>query len=244
MKRGTPHHPKTLALAAALGVDRCVAVGLLEGLFHWAGTYARRGDVGKHADSSIASGIGTTLDAELVISALIASGWLDRCECHRLRVHDWPEHADQAVERSSEVKKAGFLACYASVQRPASVPLESDSKNAPASGTGHRADGTGQTADGNGNGGLAHRETMLDKQRQDYAHEVWAAFLAKTGQPETRPMGPLDWTPLKNWLDAGVPLRAVLTAIRETKGKGGTLGYYGPSVKAEWDRVRRGRVTA
>lgn len=89
-----------------------------------------------------------------------------------------------------------------------------------------------------------HVTAMLEHQRSEYAHQVWDAFLAKTGFPATRSMGPLDWTPLKNWMDADVPLRIVLTAIRETKGKGGTLGYYTNSVKAEWDRVRRGRVSA
>jgi hypothetical protein len=155
VKRGTPHHPKTLALAAILGVDRCTAVGILEGLFHWAGGYARRGDVGKHSDAAIASGVGSSVEGGRLVAALVECGWLDTCGCHRLRVHDWPEHADQAVHKTAEVKRAGFLPCYGAhsgkppegVRKKADDPLEVHTLQ-PAQGRRQTADGTWNRADG------------------------------------------------------------------------------------------------
>jgi len=109
VKRGTPQHPKTLALASFLEISRCHAIGVLEGLWHFAAAYARRGDVGRHSDGAIAAGIWWDGDAEQLVHALIAAHWLDECECHRLRVHDWPEHADQAVSRTKDVRSDGWL---------------------------------------------------------------------------------------------------------------------------------------
>lgn len=229
MKRGTPNHPKTVALAAALGVDRCVAVGLLEGLWHFAGAYARRGDVGRHSDSHIAAGLGTSIDPEVLVKALLDSGWLDACKCHRLRIHDWPEHADVAVQKTNEVKTRGFLGCYASdistdasgtspAREPAGVNLP------PAQGTGQTADGTGNGADG------GHAAVMLEKQRKDYAEAVRAEFYRLAGLPETRLLSPAEFDMLKYWMDEKVPLRVVLRGMADTRGKGRTLNYYGPSV--------------
>lgn len=112
MKRGTPQHPKTLDLAAKLGIERWAAVGILESLWHFAANYAKAGDIGRHSDAAIAAGIGWLGDSQQLASALLATGWLDACKCHRLRVHDWPDHADQTVGRSEEVKRRGFLKCY------------------------------------------------------------------------------------------------------------------------------------
>ncbi len=116
MKRGTPSHPKTLELAAALDLPQWGAVGILESLWHFAAQYARRGDVGRRSDAAIAKGMDWREDPERLITALVKTGFLDPCHCHRLRVHDWPEHADQTVRRSEEVKRRGFLECYQAVE--------------------------------------------------------------------------------------------------------------------------------
>ena len=112
MKRGTPDHPKTHALAALLGLEKWGAVGVLEALFHFAAQYAKRGDLGRHPNAAIARGIGWSGDADALVAGLVTAGWLDRCRCHRLRVHDWTDHADQTVKRTDEVAKHGFLDCY------------------------------------------------------------------------------------------------------------------------------------
>lgn len=112
MKRGTPNHPKTHHLAAALDIGLWGAVGVLESIWHFAQSYAQAGDVGRHSNEAIARGIGWSGDANALISGLVISGWLDRCHCHRLRIHDWPEHADQTVERFLSNNSQHFLGCY------------------------------------------------------------------------------------------------------------------------------------
>jgi hypothetical protein len=114
LKRGGPTHPKTTKLARRLDLTRYEAVGLLECLFHWAGAYARRGDIGRHEPGDIAEGIGWEGDPQLLLTALTESGWLDKCECHGLRIHGWKKHADQAVRKTREVLNGGFLECYES----------------------------------------------------------------------------------------------------------------------------------
>ena len=47
-----------------------------------------------------------------LLRAFVRAGWVDRCKCHKFRVHDWPHHVDQGVERSKDVKASGFLDCY------------------------------------------------------------------------------------------------------------------------------------
>lgn len=112
MKRGGPAHPKTLALAAILGIERWGAVGIVESLAHFAMAYSRRGDIGRHRDAAIAEGIGWRGEPARLIEALVESGFLDTCPCHRLRIHDWPHNADQATAKTKEVLTGGFLECY------------------------------------------------------------------------------------------------------------------------------------
>lgn len=85
----------------------------------------------------------------------------------------------------------------------------------------------------NGNGPLT------DEQRQEYAEAVWKAFLAKSGLPETRVSSPGDFVTLKGWMDAGIPLRIVLRAFKDTKGKGRCLAYFAPSVRDAFDYYRK-----
>lgn len=113
MKRGTPDHPKTQLLGFGLSLQKWGAVGVLECLWHFAALYALQGDVGRFTDEQIAGALGwPPADAPRLIRCLTDAGWLDRCRCHRLRIHDWPDHADQTVERVLTNRNEGFLACY------------------------------------------------------------------------------------------------------------------------------------
>lgn len=123
MKRGTPDHPKTHDLAEALAVDIWGAVGVLESLFHFTAQYAKRGDIGRHSNVAIARGLGWKGKPDGLVSALVSSGWVDECRCHRLLLHDWPAHCDQTVQRSEVIRTEGFVECY---ENP-SVKLESTS---------------------------------------------------------------------------------------------------------------------
>ena len=97
MKRGTPDHPKVLDLQQRLGIGRALAVGLLELLWHWTARYAPAGDVGRWSDGALAAGCGWDGDPAALVSALVAARFLDEHATARLVVHDWREHADDAV---------------------------------------------------------------------------------------------------------------------------------------------------
>jgi hypothetical protein len=109
MKRGAPDHPKMKKLARALNINRGWAVGLLESLWHWTSKFAPQGDIGKHEDVDIAEGCFWDREPSELINALIETGWIERCDKHRLLVHDWHDHADEAVTKRLARSKLPFL---------------------------------------------------------------------------------------------------------------------------------------
>jgi len=109
MKRGTPEHPKVSRLAKVLAVRRYVAVGLLEMLWHLTARYTPAGDVGKWSDEEIATALDWDGTPALLTQALVASGLLERHPDHRLIVHDWAEHADDAVKLLLKRRGCGFV---------------------------------------------------------------------------------------------------------------------------------------
>lgn len=97
MKRGCPEHPKTLDLAARLNRPRRDTVGLLELLFHFTAQYAPEGNIGRYSNKRIAAALDWTADPDRLLSALIASGWVDQDPVHRLITHDWKDHCDRTT---------------------------------------------------------------------------------------------------------------------------------------------------
>ena len=122
MKRGTPRHPKVLDLASRLKIPAYSAVGILEMLWHFTAEFCHAGDVGRFSDDAIEKALCWDGASSILVSCLVDAGWLERCECHRLRVHDWPDHADQTVCRILAKRKCSFAACYAKT----SMELASD----------------------------------------------------------------------------------------------------------------------
>ncbi len=100
MKRGTIEHPKTEALAGRLQIPLAQAVGHLEALFHYSAKYAPRGDIGRWTDEIIARRCLWEGDPVRFIQALVSAGYLDLHARCRLLVHDWSEHADDAVRKN------------------------------------------------------------------------------------------------------------------------------------------------
>ena len=103
MKRGTLEHPKTVRLSRILDIERWGAIGLLEGLWHFAARYAIQGDIGRWSNQEIADGIGWhgkhgTPDA--LIAALVEARFLDESPEHRLLIHDWADHCDESVRKT------------------------------------------------------------------------------------------------------------------------------------------------
>jgi hypothetical protein len=74
-------------------------MGLLESLWHYTAKFAPRGNFGCKSDDSLARWIGWTLGPEILMDALLQSGWIDKSDGDRYLIHDWPEHADDAVHR-------------------------------------------------------------------------------------------------------------------------------------------------
>jgi hypothetical protein len=97
MKRESIGHTKMKRLCRRLDLALWQSVGLLESIWHLTARQTPRGDIGKLSDEDIALGIDYRGDESRLIDALIGSGWLDRDPGGRLVVHDWADHADDAV---------------------------------------------------------------------------------------------------------------------------------------------------
>lgn len=93
-----------------------IAVGLLERMWHVAIDSAPRGDIGKIDDETLAELIGWMGDASELIELLVDTGWLDRCENHRLIVHDWPDHAPGFIKKN--IARRGGFAVKSSSREP------------------------------------------------------------------------------------------------------------------------------
>jgi hypothetical protein len=97
MKREAVNHTKMKRLCRRLDAPLYHAVGLVEILLKLTEREAPAGDVGKLPDEDIALALDFRGDERILIEALVLSGWLDRDPVHRLIVHDWSEHAEDAV---------------------------------------------------------------------------------------------------------------------------------------------------
>lgn len=125
-KHGALEHPKTKRLARALGTIPGVALGLLETIWHWVSDYRKDGalsaiDIEDALDSG---GWLTMFKASDVIAAMTDADreciWLDTIEGGRYFIHDWHEHADDAVNRSL----ARAISTFANGVRPNFSRLE------------------------------------------------------------------------------------------------------------------------
>jgi hypothetical protein len=108
MKRGGPQHPKLRALARELEIDLSHAVGLAECLWHFAMSYALRGDVGRFSNADLSDAVGWTGVADRLIGALVVVRLIDQSEEHRLVLHGWSEHCDEAVHMALSRRRERF----------------------------------------------------------------------------------------------------------------------------------------
>ncbi len=96
--RAVPDHPKFARLKKLLKLPKYAVLGCLEGLWHFTGRYTPHGDLGKYSNEEIESWLDWDGDDGALIAALVAAGWLDVNPEHRLVVHDWHIHADDATK--------------------------------------------------------------------------------------------------------------------------------------------------
>lgn len=97
MKREAVNHSKMKRLCRRMNIPLWQAIGLLESIWHLTAKEKPRGDLGRLSDEDIALAIDYRGEEAVVIEALVYAGWLDRDPIHRLVVHDWFDHADDAV---------------------------------------------------------------------------------------------------------------------------------------------------
>lgn len=120
MKHQTPDLLKFKKLQRRLGVSRLVAIGLLESLWIFTQTNAPRGDIGRFSDEEIAAAIEWSGDHGALVEALAETGWLDKCQDHRLVIHDWHLNAPRYVHGIVS-KQGGFVVASRPLQSPTTV---------------------------------------------------------------------------------------------------------------------------
>jgi hypothetical protein len=103
--RAVTEHPKFARLKQLLGLSKCPTLGYLEGLWHFAGKYTPHGDLGKYGDAEIEAWLEWDGPAGKLMESFRTAGWIDTSDKHRLVIHDWHLHADNATKLS--VKRSG-----------------------------------------------------------------------------------------------------------------------------------------
>lgn len=220
---------------------------MLESLWHFAAGYAKRGDVGRFTDEEIASHLEWRGDAAQMVAALVEARWLDRCPCHRLRVHHWKDHADQTVSRSEDVKKRGFLECYDREDLPmlvtTSVSVTPDSQSVPlplpvpepmpdpepVPCAGAPDERRSESVPSTG---------LTPEEEQEYALEVEKAVAQRRGNDFPVPSN-ADYVELRRWMTEGIPLRIALRGIQDCSKAPPTIRYAGPAVREAYSMWRR-----
>ena len=96
-------------LQRKLSCSRIVAVGTLELLWIAVQKNAPQGDIGRFTDEEIAIECDWEGDPELLVDSLVECNWLDRCDTHRLIVHDWKDHAPGWVKRQLARHKKSLI---------------------------------------------------------------------------------------------------------------------------------------
>lgn len=108
-KRGALTHRKTRRLARALGgIPLPYALGIMEALWHATQVHAPDGAIGRLSDASIAEEMWWDEEPARLVQALVDAELLDEHADHRLIVHGWAEHADDATHRALARKREFF----------------------------------------------------------------------------------------------------------------------------------------
>ena len=99
MKREAFNHGKMKQLCRRLDIPLWQAVGLLESIWNLTAKECPRGDIGRLSDEYICLAMDYRGDETVLMEGLIHARWIDRQETARLVIHDWYDHADDAVHR-------------------------------------------------------------------------------------------------------------------------------------------------
>jgi hypothetical protein len=97
MKRNAPNHPKHKRLARELKINLAWANGIVERMIHFTAEYHPGGDIGASDNLDIAEACAWPKSPDVLIEKLMAARLVDEDSAHRLIVHDWSQHADDAT---------------------------------------------------------------------------------------------------------------------------------------------------
>lgn len=107
--RAVIDHPKFAALKARLGTTRGATLGYLEAVWHFTGRFTPHGNLGKYSDAEIEGWVEWDGEQGALIGALVACRWIDADDVHRLVVHDWRKHCDDATKLAVKRSKMPFI---------------------------------------------------------------------------------------------------------------------------------------
>lgn len=110
-------HPKTLELAARLGVSRPTVIGHLELLWAFVSKLAPQGNLGKYPDGAIARAAEWQGDPTAFVDALLLTRFVDECGTNRLLVHDWADHCPSWVRAKLKKARLDFATRNPSIER-------------------------------------------------------------------------------------------------------------------------------
>jgi hypothetical protein len=136
MKREAPSNSKMKRLCRLLDIPLYHAVGMLELLWHTTAREAPCGDIGKLSNEDIALSLDYRGDENKLIDALVRTGWLDVSSEYRLLVHDWHEHADEAVKKRLTRSGRSFIRDKGVETKPTNVETKDQNGNLPRTGAG------------------------------------------------------------------------------------------------------------
>lgn len=211
VKRGGPQHPKTMRLALQCKLPVYAAVGLLEMLFHFTAQYAPAGDIGKFTDEEIERAVGWDGEAGRFVDGLLTAQYVEHHDTHRLVVHQWHEHADQAVQRVLARRGENFVTNEKKKRKASSRRLASELAAASLA----RGNGNGL---GNGSGVVVSGEEK-EREKEEGFTAFYDAYPRKEKAADAR----------KAWVAARRPdtptVLAALAAQKAGNWRGRALKY-------------------
>lgn len=114
--RAVIDHPKFARLKILLKLNKACTLGYLEGLWHFCGRYTPQGNIGKYSDADIEAWLEWDGEDGALIAAFIKARWIDNDQDHRLLIHDWHKHADDATRKAVARAKESLIVPHVSGQ--------------------------------------------------------------------------------------------------------------------------------
>lgn len=129
MKVGTTQKVKFKTLMRRLGFGLKETIGTLELL--WASTIANAPDgaIGVLSDEEIAAECDWDGEPEVLIEALVGTGWVDRCPVHRLVIHDWEDHCPTFIRGNFKSAERSFAKAHSGENGDSKPPAKPSAKD-------------------------------------------------------------------------------------------------------------------